>query len=166
MAPRPLPQSWPSPCPPTIAHYNSTLQWPLGVAPRPLHPAMAPCCHVQSAKVVRCPPPLLEVRTPIAIAIWGNIYYIIYICKYLQEHYTHILSLLRLAFPLLPPSRHFFRFQLHGGAKHIQGSRPCCTRGARLQTKARIVWDGDTQLTCKVNLPSRNLGCDAWPYRI
>ena len=72
MAPRPLPQSWPSPCPPTIAHYNSTLQWPLGMAPRPLHPAMAPCCHVQSAKVVCRPPPLLEVRTPISIAIWGK----------------------------------------------------------------------------------------------
>ena len=28
-------------------------------------------CNVQSAKVVRRPPPLLEVRTPIAIAIWG-----------------------------------------------------------------------------------------------
>ena len=41
------------------------------MAPRPLHPAMAPCCHVQSAKVVRRPPPLLEVRTPIALAIWG-----------------------------------------------------------------------------------------------
>ena len=32
---------------------------------------MAPWCHVQSAKVVRRPHPLLEVRTPIAIAIWG-----------------------------------------------------------------------------------------------
>ena len=35
-------------------------------------PAMAPWCHVQSAKVVRRPPPVLEVRTPIAIAIWGK----------------------------------------------------------------------------------------------
>ena len=61
MAPRPLPQSWPSPSP-TIAHYNSTLQW---------HPAMAAWWKVQSAKVVRPPPPLLEVRTPIAKAIWG-----------------------------------------------------------------------------------------------
>ena len=42
------------------------------MAPRPLHPAMAPWCHVQSAKVVRRPHPLLEVRTPIAIAIWGK----------------------------------------------------------------------------------------------
>ena len=33
---------------------------------------MAPAwCHVQSAKVVRRPLPFLEVRTPIAIAIWG-----------------------------------------------------------------------------------------------
>ena len=41
------------------------------MAPRPLHPAMAFWCHVQCAKVVRRPPPLLEVRTPIAIVIWG-----------------------------------------------------------------------------------------------
>ena len=90
MAPRPLPQSWPSPCPP-----HRALQWHPAMAPRPLpklavtsplhtlqqhpaaarplHPAMAPWCHVQSAKVVRRPPPLLEVRTPIAIAIWGTI---------------------------------------------------------------------------------------------
>ena len=55
----------------TIAHYNGTLQWHPAMAPRPLHPAMAFWCHVQCAKVVRRPPPLLEVRTPIAIAIWG-----------------------------------------------------------------------------------------------
>ena len=48
----------------TIAHYNGT--------PRRLHPAMAFWCHVQCAKVVRRPPPLLEVRTPIAMAIWGK----------------------------------------------------------------------------------------------
>ena len=68
-APRPLPQSWSSPYPPTIAHYNGTLR---------CHPAMAPWCHVQSAKVVRRPPPLVEVRTPIAIAIrektWMKMY--------------------------------------------------------------------------------------------
>ena len=57
----------------TIAHYNGTLQWHPAMAPRPLHPAMAFWCHVQCAKVVRRPPPLLEVRTPIAIAIWGKI---------------------------------------------------------------------------------------------
>ena len=83
--------------PPTIAHYNGngTQQWhhvhppKVGRRPppepyhttmapyhgthgtQPLHPAMAGGCHVQSAKVVRRPPPLLEVRTPIAIAIWG-----------------------------------------------------------------------------------------------
>ena len=56
----------------TIAHYNGTLQWHPAMAPRPLHPAMAFWCHVQCAKVVRRPPPLLEVRTPIAIAIWGK----------------------------------------------------------------------------------------------
>ena len=72
--------------PPTIPHYNGTLRWHPAMAPRPLpqswsstppprHPAMAPWCHVQSAKVVRRPPPLLEVRTPIAIAIWGKITY-------------------------------------------------------------------------------------------
>ena len=55
MAPRPLPRSWSSPSPPTIAHYNGTLRW---------H-------HVHSPKVGRRPP-LLEVRIPIAIAIWGK----------------------------------------------------------------------------------------------
>ena len=68
MAPRP-------PSPPTIAHYNGTLRC-TAMAPRPVHPAMAPWCHVQSAKVVRRPPPILEVRTPIAIAIWGKTIYI------------------------------------------------------------------------------------------
>ena len=72
VAPRPLPQSWPSPSPPTISHYNGTPRKHPAMAPRPLHPAMAPWCHVQSAKLVRRPPPLLEVRTPIAIAIWGK----------------------------------------------------------------------------------------------
>ena len=66
MAPRP-----PSPKlvvkPPLHPHYNGNVQWHPAMAPRPLHPAMAPWCHVQSA-----PPPLLEVRTPIAIAIWGK----------------------------------------------------------------------------------------------
>ena len=74
MAPRPLPRSWfvTLPPPPTIAHYIGTLRWDPAMATRPLHPAMAPWCHVQSTKVVRRPPPLLEVRTPIAIAIWGK----------------------------------------------------------------------------------------------
>ena len=56
---------------PTMAPSNGTLRLHPAMAPRPLHPALAPWCHVQSAKVVRRPPPLLEVRTPIAIAIWG-----------------------------------------------------------------------------------------------
>ena len=64
MAPRPLPQSWSSPSPPTIAHCNGTQQW------HHVHCTLQ-WCHVQSAKVVRRPPPLLEVRTPFAVAIWG-----------------------------------------------------------------------------------------------
>ena len=81
MVPHPLPQSWSSPSPnhstlqwhPTMAPSNgttstplnlgvtlptnhSTLQWHPAMAPRPLHPAIAPWCHVQSAKVVRRPP--------------------------------------------------------------------------------------------------------------
>ena len=55
-----------------MAPSNGTLRLHPAMAPRPLHPALAPWCHVQSAKVVRRPPPLLEVRTPIAIAIWGK----------------------------------------------------------------------------------------------
>ena len=65
MAPHPLPQCWSSPSPPTISHYNGTHksshQWHHFF----LRPAMAPWCHIQSAKVVRRPPPLFS----IAIAI-------------------------------------------------------------------------------------------------
>ena len=60
----------------TLPPNHSALQWhptTPAMAPHPLHPAMAPCCHVQSAKVVRRRPPVVEVRTPIAIAIWGKI---------------------------------------------------------------------------------------------
>ena len=69
-----------------MAHGNGTWQWRPTMAPRPVRQAMAPypvphhgaqqwhpACHVQSAKVVRRPPLLLEVRTPIAKAIWGKI---------------------------------------------------------------------------------------------
>ena len=53
--------------PPTIAHYNGTQQWhhvPCNgtLVPRPIR---------QSGS---SPSPLLEVRTPIAIAIWGKIW--------------------------------------------------------------------------------------------
>ena len=48
----------------TLPPNHSTLQW---------QPTMAPAwCHVQSAKVVRRPPPFLEVRTPIAISLSGE----------------------------------------------------------------------------------------------
>ena len=61
---------------PTMAPSNGTTSTPLKlvVTLPPNHSTtMAPAwCHVQSAKVVRRPPPFLEVRTPIAIAIWGN----------------------------------------------------------------------------------------------
>ena len=120
MAPHPLVQSWSSPSPPpTIAHYNDTLQWHHihstiahyngtlqlhpAIAPRPLpqsqsspsspnhstlqwHPTMAPtngttstapCNGTLVPRPIRqsgsSPSPLLEVRTPIAIAIWGKI---------------------------------------------------------------------------------------------
>ena len=84
MAPRPLPQSWSSPSPqtianyngalqpppPTIAHYNGTLQWHPAMAPRPLpkvgrHPPPTTIAHyngtqqwhhVHSPKVGRHPP--------------------------------------------------------------------------------------------------------------
>ena len=67
MAPRPLPQSWPSPSTPTIAHYNGTLQWHPAMAPRPLPQSSPPTIahyngtqqwhHVHSPKVGRQPPP-------------------------------------------------------------------------------------------------------------
>ena len=97
MAPRPLPQSWSSPSPPTFhtttapcngtmatpptTPNHSTLQW---------HPAMAPSngtTSTSSKLVVALPPTIAHyslahyngtlqwypVRTPIAIAIWGKI---------------------------------------------------------------------------------------------
>ena len=74
MAPRPLlpvgrHPSLPQPQHTTMAFSNGTtssppkLVWHPAMAPRPLQPAMAPWCHVQSAKVVRRLPPLLRVRT-------------------------------------------------------------------------------------------------------
>ena len=67
------PQSWSSPSPsPTIAHDIGTLRWHPTISPRALHSAMAPGCHVQSAKVVRRPPPLLEVRTPYSYRYLGK----------------------------------------------------------------------------------------------
>ena len=90
-APRPLPQSWPSPSPSLLAHYNGTLQspklvvtlpnhstlngtlrWHQQMAPRPLHPAMAPWCHVQSAKVVHRPHPLIGSKNPYSFRYLGN----------------------------------------------------------------------------------------------
>ena len=77
----------------TIARYNGTLQWHPAMAPRPLnystlqwHPAMAPsngttstapCNGILVPRPMRKSgsspsPPLLEVRTPIALAIWGK----------------------------------------------------------------------------------------------
>ena len=34
---------------PLHPHYNGNVQWHPAMAPRPLHPAMAPWCHLQSA---------------------------------------------------------------------------------------------------------------------
>ena len=95
MGPRPLPESWSSPSPPpTTAHYNGTQQWhhvrspKIGRHPHSTlqwHPTMAPsngttstapCNGTLVPRPIRqsgsSPSPLLEVRTPIAIAIWGK----------------------------------------------------------------------------------------------
>ena len=50
----------------TLPRYHSTLQWHPAMAPRPLHPAMS-----NPPKWFVARPPYWEVRTPIAIAIWG-----------------------------------------------------------------------------------------------
>ena len=55
---------------PSMAPSNGTQQYP-AMAPKQWHRAMAP--NVNPAKVGSQPPLLLEVRTPIAKAIWGNI---------------------------------------------------------------------------------------------
>ena len=73
MAPRPLPQSWSSPSPPTTNH--STLQWHPTMAPSNGTTSTAPCNGTLVPRPIRqsgsSPSRLLEVRTPIAIAIWG-----------------------------------------------------------------------------------------------
>ena len=73
MAPRPLPQSWSSPSPPP---HHSTLQWHPAMAPSNGTTSTAPCNGTLVPRPIRqsgsSPPPLLEVRTPIAIAIWGK----------------------------------------------------------------------------------------------
>ena len=51
-----------------MARCNGTQQW----APRPLHPAMHSGATSNAQKWFVALPPLLEVRTPIAIAIWGK----------------------------------------------------------------------------------------------
>ena len=86
MAPPPLPQSW-SPSPLTIAHSMAPYD---GIQQSDHHPAVAPWCHVQSAKVVRRPPPLLEVRTPIAIAIWGIKHEWTYVYIYIHRNPPYI----------------------------------------------------------------------------
>ena len=53
MAPRPLPQTWSSTLPP---HYNGNVQWHPTMAPRPLHPAMAPCTSNPPKWFVALPP--------------------------------------------------------------------------------------------------------------
>ena len=94
MAPCPLPQSWSLPSPrPTIAHYNGTtstppklvVTLPLNHSTLQWHPTMAPSNGTTSTaprngtlvpRPIRhsgsSPSPVLEVRTPIAIAIWGK----------------------------------------------------------------------------------------------
>ena len=60
----------------TLAPNHSTLQWRPTMAPsnapRPLHPAMAPWCHVQSAKVVRRPPSPMGSKDPYGYPYLGN----------------------------------------------------------------------------------------------
>ena len=63
--------SWSSPSP----HNDSTLQWHPTMA-RQWHRVLWPCNGTLVPRPIRqsgsSPPPLLEVRTPIAIAIWGK----------------------------------------------------------------------------------------------
>ena len=75
---------------PAMAHGNGTRQWHLAMAPydgttssppsngtlpctSPWRPAMAPCVPRPICQSGSSPPLLLEVRTPIAKAIWGKI---------------------------------------------------------------------------------------------
>ena len=64
MAPRPLPQSWPSPSPsPTIAHYNGTTSTPpklvVTLPPQQWHTTMAPCCPLPQSWSSPSPSPTI-----------------------------------------------------------------------------------------------------------
>ena len=75
MTPRPLPQSWSSPSPPTIAHYSGTLRYHSNGTT-----SSAPWWHVQSAKVVRRPPPPFGSKNPHSYRYLGNnIYLLVFI---------------------------------------------------------------------------------------
>ena len=50
---------------------HSTLQWHLGTVPRPLHPAMAPWCHVQLPKWFVALPPFGS-KNPYSYRYLGN----------------------------------------------------------------------------------------------
>ena len=63
ITPRPLPQSWSSPSPPTIAHYNGTQHW---------HHVHCTLQWHQSAKVVRRPPPPIGSANPYSYRYLGK----------------------------------------------------------------------------------------------
>ena len=73
-------QSWPSPSPrystlqwhPAMAPSNGTLRLHPAMAPRPLHPALAPWCHVQSAKAVRRPSRPIGSKNPYSYRYLGK----------------------------------------------------------------------------------------------
>ena len=82
--------------PPTIAHCNATLRWRPAMAPRPLHPAMAPWCHVQSAKVVRRPSPPIGSKNPYSYRYlgknkmwWDRRWKLFFLQKFLETRRLH-----------------------------------------------------------------------------
>ena len=87
------PPSWSSPSPPnhstlqiTLPLHHSTTMAP-AMGPRPLHPAMDSGASSNPPKWFVALPPLLEVRTPIAIAMWGKKVLFFCIACFLQLHF-------------------------------------------------------------------------------
>ena len=135
MAPRPLPQSWslPSPCngttstPPKLvtlplnhSTLNGTLRWHPAIGPPPCSGTLVPRPIRQSGS---SPSPLLEVRTPIAIAIWGIKHEWTYVYIYIHRKST--------IYPISPTTKS----RLPGGS--LQQTDPKTDRDHMLCFQAR-----------------------------
>ena len=88
-------------------------QWHPTMAPRPLHPAMAPWCHVQCAKVWFVALPPIESKNPYSYRYLG---------KYVKGTLDLLIALTQLTpdkhFPIVGYSRQRQQQETLSGAKH------------------------------------------------